>query len=672
MTRFPADRVSRVLTSILCGWGRASSSHAIKSTEMALVRDVPLSVGARVMLTGLQTQPDLNGLVGLVCGVVVRGRVPVALTVMRGEANASPQHKELAIKPENVVGVWADCALNLLSRDAPSALAQLGDAVYDIMHAFGSRLSPIDMASLMATCKEAHDFVNGVAADQPGACMGVLPRALLSREVTLPGIDAINDPCDCVRQLRALRRFFDQIPDVLADMREQTRTGVFRGREIISPSAISLAPHGLELWLLKMIDHSSQPVAREVHESAVALLNVLGGTPSPDPSDKKNVCSFSNWRGVPKSIGGVPGRGSLTHLDPGGDMNIFSSFLGGLRCFEYSAVVEGAATMRTLPKYSMLECGDDEEEKLARFRFTFEESGLIELVKGQRVYDGPTPACQPFQRHLLANHGQLAVQQGRAAVHHEDAMWLLFGSRERPTLPELRYQPPPGGEWKELFSRLRLTPAAFKMHLERRYAQLLATDPGNNCAAELPKVLEAPLPAAAQAHVAQIIEAMEELPKDVWLCTVCACPTTKYFGAGRYYCCYSCERRDEGSFILESAVAADDAFAANVRDKTKSKMKELVEEHGSDVAAFVVKKLQLSLHLVELLSGAYRPTPKAARTQEQVDVEVGECMARIHSNYFSIGEHLDGDGNLWPTAPIYQCLNEPHRFTDINDTSVNM
>ena len=136
----------------------------------------------------------------------------------------------------------------------------------------------------------------------------------------------------------------------------------------------------------------------------------------------------------------------------------------------------------------------------------------------------------------------------------------------------------------------------YKEQLERRYAQLLAGNSGGDL---VPPPLEAPLSRYAHQHVNQIVAALQKLPKGVRMCSVCSCPTTAFYGAGRYYCCYSCARRDEHAFLVESLVASDAKFA---RYLTKS----LKEKLANNKNAHVVQ-LTSCLHHVELLSGIHAP-----------------------------------------------------------------
>lgn len=230
----------------------------------------------------------------------------------------------------------------------------------------------------------------------------------------------------------------------------------------------------------------------------------------------------------------------------------------------------------------------------ALFRFELEEGGLVELVKGKRFYgnDGElVPAYQPF----AASMGAQAVPGRQMEVHMDDALYLLLGRRERPTAVELKYSADEYDSFIARTSRLRLQPDVYKQQLERRYAQLLAGDSGGDL---VPPPLEAQLPRAAQQHVNQIVTALHKLPETVWMCTVCSCPTTAFYGAGRFYCCYSCARRDEHAFLVESLVASDANFAMYVTKSIKDQL-------ANDKNAHVVQ-LTSCLHHVELLSGSLR------------------------------------------------------------------
>ena len=127
---------------------------------------------------------------------------------------------------------------------------------------------------------------------------------------------------------------------------------------------------------------------------------------------------------------------------------------------------------------------------------------------------------------------QVEAHHAGYIVHPEDVLWLLFGRLERPCAHHVMS----GADWLNGFSRLRLQPSAFKELLERRYEMVMRGD----MTATIPPALTSPLPPREQAHVNEIIQALGQLPPDVWMCTVCSCPTAQCYGAGRYYCCYAC------------------------------------------------------------------------------------------------------------------------------------
>ena len=94
---------------------------------------------------------------------------------------------------------------------------------------------------------------------------------------------------------------------------------------------------------------------------------------------------------------------------------------------------------------------------------------------------------------------------------------------------------------------------------------------------------------------------MTRLPSDVWMCTVCACPTTSYYGAGRYYCCYSCARRDEPAFLLEKMLAEDAALGRYVHAQLTA---EAATPNPDKIEG--ERDLRL-LHLVDLVLGCFKP-----------------------------------------------------------------
>jgi hypothetical protein len=250
------------------------------------------------------------------------------------------------------------------------------------------------------------------------------------------------------------------------------------------------------------------------------------------PGDERN---FGSWRGIPRCIGGVFGRGSLTHLDPEGHLNIF----GGGLATDYNEHVENATKIRSMPNFSMMESPYPEEREYAKFR------------------QGVVDACE-----LLAGRGSGLVAIGRhnimhrLVVHPLDCLAVLLGYLDRRA----------GGlvdssDEMDVFSRLPFDEVAFKM----RYVSLAICE-GSLTACpkgDIEEVMAEHLTPTQIAHVDQVIEHMRELPEGVWMCSFCACPTNKNYGL-RSYCCPSCLQRDAKLYAHEKDIAS--SIIQEIRD----------------------------------------------------------------------------------------------------------
>ena len=586
------------------------------------------SIGAFVQLKNLHNQPELNGAVGNVIGAqTAGGRIPVEVLQRR-----------VAIKPENLRCVHVDRARNVLSPDAPSLVERLGDAFDDIMPHIGHHLPPRVLGRLMHSSKVLHMHA----------------RELLCTYHawgdTFSGID-VQDMPNLVAELNAFARALKSFrpayyTEELGVVRHSFRPAYYAkeveavlgvGKESCTFKPMTtVVPEGVELFLLRLLDDPTSVGAPghvelfAVRALCVDILNMLAGGSAPDVQDQQQWSRFGSWRGYARHVGGVPGRGSLTHLDHGGENMIFglhSMFGGGESMrFEYSTHLEGAPMMRTRPKYSMMECEDSLEASYARFRYVLEEE-VIPAVLG-------TEYNRPFAQHVPQDDPPGVSYY---VIHPDDGLWLLFGRAERPTAHQLLLAHGTNARpWTEFFSRVRLSATAFRDSLERRYAQLVHGDPR----ATIPPPLAQPLAPAERAHVEHILGTMSGLPKDVWMCTVCACPTANYHGAGRYYCCYSCARRDEPAYLLERMLAEDGCLCQHVHAQ-------LLEEQQGEIG-------QRSLHLrnlVEVIMGSFKPDGYPAEPREAFKsyalFQTMGCEGLLSSKHTNSMLNSNEHANLW-------------------------
>ena len=331
-----------------------------------------LRVGTHVQLVDLQKQPELNGTVGLVMSPVNdKGRVAVQIGANR-----------VGLKPINLRGVQVDGAMNILSPDAPSIVERLGDEFDDLIGVIGSFVGLRALGAMNQVSIGFHGTswsrLDHIFHDQ--LTNGLLVTDDASLEAELRSLKRLLMPDDTgARDERGFGRCYVGRPRSYGEEQGFRIIGDPEKKEIFVKPATTAKPVGIERFLLALLDNpetvgrpSTRPISQTIHALCVDILNLLppGAYKSfHDPAHKAGWTNFGDWHGLAKHVGGVPGRGSLTHLDPNGHMSIF-----GVSSFDYNEHVEGGPAMRTRPKYSMAECGDPMEEQLALFRFHLEET----------------------------------------------------------------------------------------------------------------------------------------------------------------------------------------------------------------------------------------------------------------------------------------------------------
>ena len=363
-------------------------------------------------------------------------------------------------------------------------------------------------------------------------------------------------------------------PECLDTINEAAVLGVLNAIEAKAPQFDAAD----EAVVIDALFHFLHSVA--VQTLAYDVLNQIGGEPpAPDPEDRTLWKRFGEWRRLPKTLGGVYGRGSLTHVDQMGAICV----MGHGPNVDYNRDVEAGPPVRSLAKYGMMNVktdeyqpghGDELEGELARYRVAIEEACHMLCTLRMTGRGGQLGRC-----HYL--------YESIAPEKKDQYLWILFGN-ERPI----------GGDTRtKLFSRLPFGGAGrtsdatlpsefiFEGHAQTVDADLTFSKRFKKLAlgeyyAERGETWITPHGAELDAEQEAIMldvmyifrqapagyepqpgrhNRVSQVPLGVGMCSYCAAPTKKketdYAGvapwppiveqvAARYYCCYSCLKRD--------------------------------------------------------------------------------------------------------------------------------
>lgn len=273
------------------------------------------SVGAlRAQMCDLNARKDLNGLIVDVLGGPMKargGRLPVMLA--SGE--------KIAVKKENLRPILAQRTLRLPEAAGDSLLTKIIEEL------------PSEITLKIVAELGLRGWGKLAAWVDP-----LLDTDEMLRHALVVALKYAQSPCtsspaetvDGRADLSALKEFAKKCPrriyEAHARMLLMTLTPpdarMLARPELHSPPT---RPTGATHWAHLKLNGKEPHLAAwyegvdlELLATCSDIINIIEGDPQPDPTDESLHQDFGTWRGLPKSIGGVIGRGSLTHLDPDG------------------------------------------------------------------------------------------------------------------------------------------------------------------------------------------------------------------------------------------------------------------------------------------------------------------------------------------------------------------